>query len=1014
MRLVQRMLLMAVCLGWCQSVMAEDTIDFNQQIRPLLATKCVACHGPDEEHREADLRLDKIEASIKHGAILPGKPIESEVIRRIESNDPDERMPPPSSKLSLTPEQKTLLRNWINQGAKHDEHWAFKPLKQPEVPAVKSEQLRSWVTNPIDHFVLRKLASENLSPSPEADEHALIRRVYLDLIGLPPTPEEADAFAKSTDPKAYEKLVDQLLKSERYGERWARQWLDLARYADTNGYEKDRPRSIWPYRDWVIRALNNDMPYDQFTIEQLAGDMLPNPTQDQLIATGFHRNTMLNEEGGIDPLEYRFHAMVDRVATTGTIWLGLSTGCAQCHTHKYDPITHTDYYRIFGLLNNADEPDLSVKSESLLAKQKSIDERVQSMQAKLPEKFPPDEKPGTEQERRLRSFETHFQNWMAIAKQEAVPWNVIRPTNLDSNLPKLEVLQDGSIFSSGDITKRDVFRLTFKLDESQLPITAIRLEALPDARLPAGGPGRAFYEGRKGDFFLSELKAIADGLGVKFSGASQNYGKLSIGGGKSTAMNVLDGNGSTGWSTSGREGESHQLVLNLEKPIVNARKLEIELLFERHFAASLGRFRLSVTSSDKDVSAKQLPVEMEEKLAKLRESNASSLKELREYFAWTTPILAEARKPIEKLKRQRPTFPTTLVFEERPDDNPRTTHRYHRGEFLNPREVVAPGLPEFLLKASAPKPKNRLEFARWLVSEKNPLAARVAVNRAWQSFFGIGLVDTSSDFGTQGSPPSHPELLDWLASDFIKNGWSMKQLHRTIVLSSTYRQSSRTDEKLTKRDPANRLLARGPRVRMPAEMIRDAMLTASGLLSTKMYGPGVYPPQPASVTALAYGNTNWKPSLGEDRYRRSLYTFAKRTAPFAAYTVFDGPTGESCIAKRDRSNTPLQALTLLNDTMYLEMAQALAKSSISETPTTDEKNSEIATTMFRRVLTRIPNENEVQKILSFHKTQQKRLENKELDVTKIVGQKSNADASFAAWVMTARAIMNLDEAIVKP
>ena len=632
------------------------------------------------------------------------------------------------------------------------------------------------------------------------------------------------------------------------------------------------------------------------------------------------------------------------------------------------------------------------------------------MLAKLSGQFPPDEKPGTEQERRLRNFESHFQKWLAKTKQDAVKWNVIEPTNMQSNLPKLEVLEDGSIFSSGDITKRDVFKLTFRLEKSQLPITAIRLEALPDERLPAGGPGRAFYEGRKGDFFLSELTAAADGLGVKFSGASQNYGKLSIGSGKSTAMTVLDGNGSTGWSTSGREGEAHQLVLNLETPITKATELEIELLFERHFAASLGRFRFSVTSSDKDVSAKQLPVDLETILAKSEKLDAASLKQLREFFAWTTPELAEARKPIEKLKRQRPRFPTTLVFEERPDDNPRVTHRYHRGEFLNPREVVPPGLPDFLQQAKSPNPKNRLEFARWLVSEQNPLAARVAVNRAWQSFFGTGLVGTSSDFGTQGSPPSHPELLDWLASEFVRNGWSMKQLHRTIVLSSTYRQASLADEKLIKRDPADRLLARGPRVRMPAEMIRDAMLKSSGLLSTKMYGPGVYPPQPASVTALAYGNTNWKPSTGEDRYRRSLYTFAKRTAPFAAYTVFDGPTGESCIAKRDRSNTPLQALTLLNDAMYLEMAQALAKSSTEA----DIKDQEIATTMFRRVLTRKPDEDELQKVLAFQSAQRQRFENKELDVTKIAGQNATADASFAAWVMTARAIMNLDEAIVKP
>jgi hypothetical protein len=986
---------------------ADTDLSFSRDIRPILAARCFACHGPDEESRQADLRLDDRTVALEFGAIVPRHPEESELLRRISADDPAERMPPEDAGEPLTREQQDLLRRWIAEGAPYATHWAFVPPVRGDIPATSfADRCR----NEIDHFVFARLEAEGLAPAPEADAYTLVRRVYLDLIGLPPTPEEADAFVHDSDPRAYETLVERLLTSPHYGERWARDWLDLARYADTNGYEKDRPRSIWPYRDWVIRALNDDMPFERFTIEQLAGDMLPGATVDQRIATGFHRNTMLNEEGGIDPLEYRFYAMVDRVATTGTVWLGLTTGCAQCHTHKYDPISHTDYYRLMTLLNNADEPDLTIPQPDVLAARRQVQAQIDKLEDKLPEQFPPLAGDGDEADRRRMHYEQKFAEWLDGVRLQAVAWNVLQPTEMSTNLPRLELLDDGSLFSSGDITKRDVFTLTVPLDDAVLPITALRLEALPDERLPAGGPGRAYYEGRKGDFFLSELTADVDGKQVPFEAASHSYGKISIGSGSADAGNVIDGDGSTGWSTAEREGQESQLVLDLAEPLDAGDELTVQLVFERHFAASLGRFRLSATSATGPVEAGSLPVEIENLLIRDPASwSEDDRRDIRRQFNLVAPELADARKAIDELRSSLPPLPQTMVLQERPDDHPRPTHRHHRGEYLSPREPVEPGLPAVLVADEVEQPQDRLELARWLTSEENPLVARVAVNRAWQSIFGTGLVETSGDFGTQGAPPSHPRLLDWLAREFIASGWSQKHVHRLIVTSATYRQSSHVSGELGQRDPNNRLLARGPRFRMNAEILRDTMLKASGRLSPKMYGSSVYPPQPADVTALAYGDFPWQSSAGEDRYRRSLYTFSKRTTPFAAYSVFDAPTGETCVARRNLSNTPLQALTLLNDEMFLEMSRALAEIAFERH---GDDPASCATFIFRRLLTRPPQPAELTAILEYHQAQAKRLESGALSASGIAARE-DASSALAAWMMVARALMNLDEVITK-
>ncbi|HLV82059.1 MAG TPA: PSD1 and planctomycete cytochrome C domain-containing protein, partial [Chthonomonadaceae bacterium] len=762
-----------------------------------------------------------------HRAIVPGKPQNSPLVQRILSHGAD-IMPPAYANKPLSQGEKAILVSWVRSGAPYRQHWAFVLPRQAPLPAVK---LTSWPRNPIDNFVLARLEKAGLKPSPPADRYTLVRRVYLDLIGLPPTPEEADAFVQDRSPNAYEKVVDRLLASPHYGERWARRWLDLARYSDTNGYEKDRPRSIWPYRDWVINALNRDMPFDRFTIEQLAGDLLPNATQDQRVATGFHRNTMLNEEGGIDPLEYRFYSMVDRVATTGTVWLGLTLGCAQCHTHKFDPITQREYYRTMACLDNADELTIDAQKPDIAAQRKQIEAQIAEREAHLAERFPDPGRPGGFLS--ADAVESKFGTWARAQEPIAVRWHVLRPVKVASNLPLLTVQPDNSVFVSGDMTKRDVYDLDFRDDGP--PITAVRLEALTDDRLPAHGPGRVFYEGGFGDFFLSEITLAAGGKPAQFASAAQS------GGGDAGA--AIDGDPQTGWNINGRQGETTVAVFRLKAP-VKADAFSIRLLFERYHAAGLGRFRLSVTSDARPAGADLPPAIEEILLIPEAQRSRPQTTQLFRYYLSIAPELKAEREQIARLRATSPAYPTTLVFAERPADNPRATYIHKRGEWLQPTERVTPGVPAILPPLPVNEPANRLTFARWLVSPANPLVGRVIMNRQWAAFFGKGIVRTAEDFGYQGEPPSHPELLDWLAVEFVRRGWSLKQMHRLIVTSATYRQSSAVTPTLLARDPENRLLSRSPRVRLEAELVRDAALTASGLLSGKIGGPSVFPPQP--------------------------------------------------------------------------------------------------------------------------------------------------------------------------
>ncbi len=1163
-----------------------DRIDFNRQVRPILSDNCFKCHGFDPGTRKGGRRLDTGDgAQAEHEgvrAIVPGDLKESDLHARIHSTDSDDQMPPPKSGKHLTPQQIAILDKWIEQGAHYDVHWAFVKPVQATLPPVGH---LDWCRNEIDRFVLARLEREGLRPAAEADRYTLIRRLSYDLIGLPPSTEETEAFINDKSPDAYERVVDRLLASPHYGERWARRWLDLARYADTNGYEKDRERSIWPYRDWVINAFNADMPFDQFTIEQLAGDLLPNATREQRIATGFHRNTMLNEEGGIDPLEYRFNAMVDRVSTTGATWLGLTVQCAQCHTHKYDPITQREYYQLMAFLDNADEPEMDLPPADAAELIHKREERLGRLLADLPAKYPvsdavqwdtlkplrvqtdtgeeptllkdgsalfgksgpdkavytfvadvgdqevkqlrlealadlslPKHGPGrapngnfvlTEfsvtaapkdapdqvqavriiraeadaaqrgfpaenaidgneatgwavdlgngnfnenrtatftfekpvhftsgarltirlsqqygqahtlgkvrlsvgsvssdhrpvEERRKALLERKFAEWLAQERARTVRWTVLTPSETKSNLPLLTVEKDGSVFVSGDMTKSDLYELKFKTDLRG--ITAFRLEVLPDDRLPAHGPGRIYYEGSHGDFFLSEFSLFANSVQVPFAKATSSYAK-----GAFVAAKAIDGDPQSGWSIDGGQGMRHEAVFNLGAPLEHPGEFTIKILCERYFAAALGKFRISVTTDPRQFDAREMPDEVA-RLLLVRDSQltAAERERLRNEFLLSVPELAASTAEIDSLRRPV-RWPTTLVMQERPAENPRTTFVHHRGEFLQPKEAVQPEIIAALGSLPADAPRNRLGLARWLVSEGNPLTSRVVVNREWAAFFGRGLVRTIGDFGFQGDPPTHPELLDWLAVEFRKEGWSTKKLHKLIVMSATYRQSSTSSPELVSNDPENALLARGPRFRLDAELVRDGALRASGLLSEKIGGVSVRPPQPVGVTEVAYGSPAWHASEGPDRFRRSIYTFSKRTAPFALYNTFDAPTGEACVVRRDRSDTPLQALALLNDVVFVEASRALG----SEMGRRSEPVKERLALLFRRCLTRLPETDEIEALAKFFEVQRARFASGELDARAVAGDGPGDVNERAAWTAVARAIFNLDESVTR-
>ncbi|WP_165224386.1 PSD1 and planctomycete cytochrome C domain-containing protein [Aquisphaera insulae] len=1011
-----------------------QAVRFNRDIRPILSDRCFQCHGPDASQRKGDLRLDIPQAATSPGAtgaaaIVPGKPDESELLRRVVSHDLEEVMPPAKLKKGLSPDQVRTLRTWIEDGARYEGHWAFLPPERPPVPPVRNA---SWVRNPIDAFVLARLEKEGLSPSPEADRITLARRLSLDLLGLPPGVPEVEAFAADRDRDAYSRLVEKDLASPHFGERWARLWLDAARYADSDGYEKDKPRTVHFYRDWVIDAFNRDLPYDRFIIDQVAGDLLPNRTQDELVATGFLRNSMINEEGGIDPEQFRMEAMFDRMDALGKGVLGLTIACAQCHSHKYDPLTQEDYYRLFAFLNSTNESNVAVYTPAEQMKRAEVHRRIGEIEARLRHENP--------------DWPERMRAWEAAAKPEPIPWKVVR-TEVDQNNgsgQKHYLLEDGSILAQGYAPTIHVARFT-ALEPVQT-VAAVQLELLNDPALPLNGPGRSTTGGLALTEFQLEA-AAADHhdrpVAVKVASATADVNPpetvlAPIFDDRSKRRRVtgpigfaIDGKEETAWSIDagpGRRNVPRKAVFVLEKPISYPKGAILTFkLVQKHGGwnsddnqnNNLGRFRLSVTDRPGAV-ADPLPRPVREILA-IPESRRTPAQVDTVFRHWrtTVPAWKAANDQIEAAWRDHPEGSSQLVLETRA--KPRETHVLQRGDFLKPAKAVGAGVPAFLNPMPAGQPADRLGLARWLVDRRAPTTARAIVNRIWQAYFGTGIVATSEDLGSQCEAPSHPDLLDWLAVELMDSGWSLRHIHRLIVSSSTYRQSSRVTPELLAKDSYNRLLARGARFRVEAELVRDVTLAASGLLDPRIGGESVFPTAPAFLFSppASYGPKSWPEATGPDRFRRALYTFRYRSVPYPMLQNFDAPNGDFSCVRRTRSNTPLQALTLLNEPISLEAARALAARTLAEGGACDADRLDFA---FRRCLSRPPAADEARALLSLLKRQGDRFargEGNASDVAGVSGASTAKSATgskpteLASWTVVARVLLNLDETITR-
>jgi len=1042
---------------------AKAAVDFTREVQPILAEHCFHCHGPDEADRKSGFRLDLRAAALQGGrsdlpGIVPGRPEASEMIARITATDEDEVMPPPKEKKPLSAAQKDSLRRWIAEGAEYAMHWAFVspvqapvPVPPPSAPPRSSSPsassaspslhlsraLSAALANPIDAFIAAKLKSAGLAHSPPADPATLCRRLHLDLTGLPPSPTEVAEFtvAAAADlPQAVDTLVRRLLASERFGERWARVWLDAARYSDSNGFEKDLPREQWAWRDWVIRAFNRDLPYDQFLIEQIAGDLLPGATQDQVVATGFLRNGMINEEGAIVPEQFRLEGLFDRMDCLGKAVLGLTLQCAQCHTHKFDPITQDEYYGTFAFLNNTYEaqswvytPEQQTAIERLLADLRAVDERSKKQ---LPE------------------WREQLAAWTADLEAQRIPWTPIVATELASTsglnhpvqLPNRSILTLGHPTTKGDI---------FVVATPELAgATGLRLEALCHDDLEFRGPGRSKY----GTWALTELEvstrlpgsdkwenvalknATADfaepirGLEPEWNAAFDKDRRRIVG----PPELLIDGSNDTAWRADrgpGRRNTESVVVVQFAEPLQLPTGTKLKVLLRMHHSGDdngrhntmLGCCRLSLTAAP---DPRALPIDYAAILAlETPAEQRTPAHEAALFRAWRATVGAAKKfnAEAEALWRKFPLAPTSVLrLAERSGQHARPTHFLERGSWDRPKHQVAPHVPAVLHPPGAELPADRLAFARWLADRRAPLTARVAVNRVWQAVFGAGLVDTPEDFGIRTAVPEHRDLLDWLAVDFMDNCWSHKHLLRTIVTSRTYQQSSRTTPALQERDPANRLLARGPRFRVEAEILRDVALAVAGLIHHQVGGPSVFPPVPENVLAYNYVRpTYWHPPQGPERYRRSLYLFRKRSMPDPMLSVFDAPNGDFACARRVRSNTPLAALTSLNEPVFVEAAQALALRLWREGGTTDESRIAHA---YLLCTARAPAPAETQSALRLLQAQRDRLRRGELPAAEIAFSQFTkpADlppdatpADLAAWAIVARVFLNLDETLTK-
>ena len=1156
---------------------SSKVIDFNRDIRPVLSDNCFKCHGPDEKERKAKLRLDRHEDALKAAksgdfAIVPGDIKKSKLIERITATDEDDVMPPPKTKKQLSQQQKDLLTRWIAEGAKWQSHWAFEAPKRPTPPEVKDKRA---VRNDIDRFVLARLEKEKLKPSPETDKTTLVRRATLDLTGLPPTPEEVDAFLADNSPEAYEKVVDRLLSSPRYGEHMARYWLDAARYADSHGYHIDSERSMWKWRDWVIGAFNNNMPYDQFTVEQLAGDLLPEASLDQKIASGYVRCNMSTGEGGAITEEYQAKYTFDRMETTSTIWLGLTMTCARCHTHKYDPITHKEYYGLYSFFNNLNEavmdgnkpnpdPFIKLPSPEQTARQAELKKLVADGQKKIDAPMPDLDK----------SQETWEGKWR---EKLSAGWTFLASTNITStNGTQFKELEDQSILVEGPNPDRDIHEITIPVTTGTL--AALRLEAIPDESLPQKSASRA----EDGGFRLSEFEAELirpekDPKKIKFAQALADSSR----GDQYDSAKAIDGKADTGWQPDpAANTEPHAILFLPAEPVTLPTNSEVKVRLRYEASPNkraIGRFRLAaaqdeqlvqllappkpepwqvigpfktsdtqsglaeVYEPEKEVDLKkaypgvreeikwsakpdfedgkanllvqdlhgvhgayylyrtiktsaprkmgvqiraddlfklwvngkqvsersvkekagEAPVEVTVDLKKgenkillkvvtqqgaayftfkkdldeadsvpadiaalfaaTKKFNPAQQTKVRNHFRrQNSPEFKKVFEDVEKWRDEESAveraIPTTMVAKDM--EKPRDTFILMRGEYDKPGDKVGPGVPAVLPPFPKEAPTNRLGLAKWLLDPSHPLTARVTVNRFWQQYFGVGLVKTTEDFGMQGEHPSHPQLLDWLATEFVQSGWDVKKLQKLILMSATYRQSSKIRPELLAKDPENRLLARGPRFRADGEVVRDSALAISGLLVKKTGGRSTRPYEPPGLwEAVSFNNSQkYVPDKGEGQWRRSLYTHWKRQSPPPNMMLFDAPTREYCVVRRPRTNTPLQALTLLNDPQFVESSRAFGYRMIREGGSTPEARIAYG---FRLATGRKPTKAEVKVIEGVLKQQLAEFQNDREAAEKFLSvgtwkPDSSCDAAeLAAWTTIASMILNLDEAVTK-
>ncbi|MFY9254245.1 MAG: DUF1553 domain-containing protein [Fuerstiella sp.] len=1159
MRTIIALLCLMFQLSHATVLLAADEVDFNLDVRPILSNKCFLCHGPDPEGLQAGLRLDIRDAAISEldsgeTAIVPGQPDESEMIARILTTDEDLRMPPADHGARLTEREVGILRRWIAQDARYATHWSYVPPVRPEVPEADSE-FAGWPRNAVDNFMLKRMVLHGLAPSGQADRYALARRVFLDLTGLPPTVAEVDAFVADPNPNAYENLVDELLQRPSFGEHWARKWLDLARYADSAGYADDPPRTIWAYRDWVIKAFNSNMPFDQFTREQLAGDLLPTPTESQLVATAFHRNTLTNNEGGTQDEEFRNVAVVDRVNTTMAVWMGTTMACAQCHTHKYDPITQDEYFRFFAVFNNTQDADrrdesplVQIYTDEQLRHKAELETQIAVLTQQIA--MPTSEIAASQAgwEKRLRSVP----DW-----EVPVPKSFVRSSGEAGKIG-----EDGRVFVD-KVAAKDTYTLEFPInaaagEQALPPISAIRLETIPHEALPGKGSGlsggnfvitsvvaqivpegdespqarfvRVTNRGKGQILSLAEVQVFSGGKNVAMGGQVTQH-STAFGGPANLAVdgntdgdfqknsvthtdtvddpwwevdlgalqsiervvvwNRTDNNlqkrlngleiellgegrapvaknsvkeppnpsveyapsnirdiafrtatadyhqpdfeassvlsGKTGrkdgWAVGGSAQNAHQLLLIPREKFSISSGDTLRLILGQnstHENHLLGNFRVGFTGDDSAIQRSQVPESLLVVLdtpAAERSTEQSALLAAyyRENFA---PELATQRQQLEAAEKQLAKMkPETSVPVLRElVDNRRVTHLQHRGSYLDKGHMVEPGLPEVFGGTPTGKTIDRLVVAEWLTDPANPLTSRVSANRFWETIFGRGIVVTSEEFGSQGELPTHPQLLDWLATELTESGWDTKHLIRTLVTSATYRQDATVTREKAALDPDNRWLARGPRVRLSAEMVRDQALFAAGLLSSKMYGNPVNPPQPnLGLTAAFGGSTDWKTSGGEDRYRRGLYTTWRRSNPYPSMATFDAPNREVCTVRRNSTNTPLQSLVTLNDPVYVEAAQALGRRALLHAGSLEDQ----ITIAFRHCLLRPPTSAEVGALVALFNDSKADLSGDLGDAMKLATEPLGMlppeiePLDAAAMTVVCNVLLNLDEMFLK-